>query len=224
MIFFDIDGTIIDHKKAERTAVIEFYNENDFKRKIDLEGFYELWTKVTTEYFNLYLIGKLTFEEQRIGRVTQIFAEFDIDIEASSARLKFDVFLSRYKESLELFEDVLDSLKSLGDYRLGIISNGDYEQQCFKLKKTGIIDKFETIVTAGDVGVAKPDRRIFDIACEKANVLPHESYYIGDDIKTDIIACEKVGMKGILIDRENIVKDEYRCLKVNLLNKIKDLL
>ncbi|KNF07704.1 haloacid dehalogenase superfamily, subfamily IA [Gottschalkia purinilytica] len=68
------------------------------------------------------------------------------------------------------------------------------------------------IITADDVGVAKPDIKIFDIACKKVKISPSNCYYIGDDLKTDILSCEKVGIKGIWLNRKNI-KLTYQMLK-----------
>jgi FMN phosphatase YigB (HAD superfamily) len=41
-----------------------------------------------------------------------------------------------------------------------IISNGSFEQQCKKLKRTGVADKFSVIVTSEEAGVSKPNIEI----------------------------------------------------------------
>ncbi|KLU63352.1 pyrimidine 5'-nucleotidase YjjG [Peptococcaceae bacterium CEB3] len=79
---------------------------------------------------------------------------------------------------------------------------------------------FDIIVAAGDIGVSKPERRIFEVACEKSGVSPDQAYYIGDDLKTDIIACQDSGMKGILINRYGIVNDDDSIKVVSSLREL----
>ena len=122
------------------------------------------------------------------------------------ADLAFQEYLREYERNWRLFYDVMPCLESLKkEHTLGIISNGDLEQQLYKLERMHIRDYFDIVVAAGDIGVSKPDRRIFEIACEKSGVSPDQAYYIGDDFKTDIIACQDAGMKGIWLNRNNDV-------------------
>lgn len=108
-----------------------------------------------------------------------------------------------YENNWRLYDDVLDCLESLKKHTLGIISNGDFKQQVYKLEKTNIRDYFKIIVTAGDTHVAKPNPEIFRIACEMAGTVPEYAAYIGDDLKTDILPCEKAGINGIWLKRLN---------------------
>lgn len=73
MIFFDIDGTLIDHKRAEKNAVMCFYECNELTGVISESEFYNLWSDIAKKYFNIYLQGGLTFSEQRLERIKSIF-------------------------------------------------------------------------------------------------------------------------------------------------------
>lgn len=104
---------------------------------------------------------------------------------------------------------------------MGIISNGDLDHQALKLEKMGIREYFEAIITAGDAGVAKPDIRIFEIACEKAGVLPEECFYIRDDYKTDIHPCREAGIRGIWLNRNDEQTDNKSVNMIKSLNELK---
>ncbi|MGM0884571.1 MAG: HAD family hydrolase [Bacillota bacterium] len=56
---------------------------------------------------------------------------------------------------------------------------------------------------SGDVGVSKPNTKIFEIACEISGKHPYEITYIGDDFKTDIVPSETLNMRGIWLNRRN---------------------
>jgi epoxide hydrolase-like predicted phosphatase len=91
---------------------------------------------------------------------------------------------------------LVDFIRSLrGKYKTGLISNnwGDLREILVREK---FDDAFEYIIISAEVGIAKPDPKIFQIALEKAKVRPNEAVFV-DDFYINIEACEKVGMKGI---------------------------
>jgi len=51
MIFFDLDGTLIDHKKAEIVGVKEFLNKYGSYFELDEESFYKHWCKISDNHF-----------------------------------------------------------------------------------------------------------------------------------------------------------------------------
>lgn len=201
MIFFDIDETLLDFKRAENLAVMKLFEVYEENFNFGRDEFYDKWCSIGKVHFNRYLTGQLTFSEQKIERVKEIFRTVDISLNDIQAENCFTVYLRSFEDSWKAFSDVIPCLESLKEYRLGIISNGDYHQQKTKLERIGILHYFEVIVTAGEVGVAKPHPQIFEIACDRAGMNPRECVYIGDDFNTDIEACEKAGMKGIWINR-----------------------
>ena len=105
-----------------------------------------------------------------------------------------------YRHEYErLFEDaprVLDALSHKA--ALGILANqtdGLRERLC----RFGILSYFSCIVSSWDVGVMKPDRRIFEIALERAGCLPEEALMIGDRLDNDIAPAKAVGMKTVWV-------------------------
>src|SRR5512142_3147607 len=91
---------------------------------------------------------------------------------------------------------LVDFIRSLrGKYKTGLISNnwGDLRESLIREK---FEDAFDTIIISAEVGVAKPDPKIFQIALEQAGVRPNEAVFV-DDFYVNIEGCEKVGMQGI---------------------------
>jgi len=208
MIFFDIDGTLMDHKGAELEGVKKFYNKYKFNEVTEFETFKKIWVDASNRNFNKYLNKEFSFEEQRANRIIEIFKEFNIDISYEDALKKFDDYLVAYEESWSAYDDVIPALEALNGEKLGIISNGDHQQQLMKLEKIGVAKYFDDVITAGSAGVAKPNVKIFEIACERNKVDIKDCYYIGDDVKSDIIPCKEIGMNAILINRMRKEVDE----------------
>ncbi len=204
VIFFDIDGTVIDHTGAEKTGILSIFQKY---RKIlgnpQEEEFYSAWIKASEKHNKEYLKGKLSFKEQRIKRLKELFLHFHKSITEDEALRIFFEYLDIYETSWRCFDDVVPCLKDLKKHQLGIISNGDKDQQIKKLRMGGIFDYFSYFIISSEIGYPKPDSRIFDFACKKADVLPEDAVYIGDNLETDIIPAQNMGMRAVLIDRED---------------------
>lgn len=92
--------------------------------------------------------------------------------------------------------NLINLLRSLrGRYKTGLISNAWSDLRAFILKQK-FEDAFDRIIISAEVGAAKPDARIYQIALEQLEVSPNEAVFV-DDFHENIAACEQVGMLGI---------------------------
>lgn len=135
-----------------------------------------------------------------------------------------------YTEDEFLYDDAVQCFEALSKkYRIGIIANqplGTKE----RLKKYGVSEYVDLVVASAEEGVAKPDRRIFEIALERSGCEPINSIMIGDRIDNDIIPAKQMGMNTIWIKqgfgqywsiREEAERPDF---VVNNLTEIRDLL
>jgi putative hydrolase of the HAD superfamily len=92
--------------------------------------------------------------------------------------------------------EILDFLQTLRPhYFVGLISNAWPDLRDY-IARQKFDDAFDQMIISGEVGVMKPEARIFRIALEQAGVSPDEAVFV-DDFYENIEGCEKVGMKGI---------------------------
>lgn len=90
------------------------------------------------------------------------------------------------------------ALRNAG-YRTGLITNNIREFSDGWRAMIPVDDLFEIVVDSCQVGMRKPDPRIFHMALDQlGNPAPHETVFI-DDFEGNIIAAEKLGMHGILV-------------------------
>lgn len=100
-------------------------------------------------------------------------------------------------EDETLYSDTDDCLKILsGKYKIGVIANQSLGTEK-RLKEFGILQYIDLVVASAEEGVAKPDRRIFEIALHRANCIPEQAIMIGDRIDNDIVPAKELGMKTI---------------------------
>lgn len=96
------------------------------------------------------------------------------------------------------FPDVYDTLETLKErgYKLGIIAN-QVEGTAQRLEARGLLKYFDVVAASAELGVAKPDKMIFQKAFELAECQPLNSVMVGDRLDNDIIPAKKLGMKTV---------------------------
>ena len=92
--------------------------------------------------------------------------------------------------------EVLREIKKRG-YILGCITNGVSSLQNIKLDTAGIREMFDVVVVSGDIGIYKPDRRIFDEAIIRAGIENSQALYVGDHPVNDIQGALGADMKAV---------------------------
>ena len=108
----------------------------------------------------------------------------------------FDVF-DRARNEVELYSDVLPALELLTEhFSLVAVTNGNAN-----LRRIGIRDLFFDVVTAVDVGAAKPARSIFEEAVNRAGVGAEETLHVGDHPEIDIAGAQEAGLRTAWINR-----------------------
>lgn len=89
-------------------------------------------------------------------------------------------------------DEVLRELSTA--YRLGMITNGYSDSQRGRLKAAGLADTFDPLLISEEVGIQKPDKRIFDMALTKLNMGAEAVLYVGDSISHDREGCLRAGI------------------------------
>jgi len=90
--------------------------------------------------------------------------------------------------------------------RVGIISNWDRRLGSL-LTGLGLAELTDTIVCSADVGLRKPDPRIFELALERLGVDAGDAAHVGDHHYADVLGATAVGMVPVLIDRHGAVEE-----------------
>jgi putative hydrolase of the HAD superfamily len=103
----------------------------------------------------------------------------------------------RYHRLLPGSQETLAALRSAG-YRLGMLSNWSPALPDI-LRRLQIRPFFEFVIVSSLVGIAKPDRAIFDLAVETAGCPADEMLYVGDSPAADVFPSLAAGWDAVLI-------------------------
>lgn len=108
----------------------------------------------------------------------------------------FEVFFAA-RQQVQLYDDALAALTHLAQrFPLVALSNGNAD-----VHRVGLGAYFSASVSAREVGVAKPDRRIFEAGAQAAGVAPHDVLHIGDDAHLDAVGGMAAGMQVVWLNR-----------------------
>ncbi|MEP7010796.1 MAG: HAD-IA family hydrolase [Acidobacteriota bacterium] len=117
-------------------------------------------------------------------------------------------------DAWEVFPEVpavLAELRARG-FKLAVISNWD-ERLPAVLAGLGLSQSFDAVVTSGDAGVEKPDRRIFDHALSLLGIPPERALHVGDRKVEDCEGALAAGMSAALrLDRTGRNRGDLRDL------------
>ena len=129
--------------------------------------------------------------------------------------------LQQHKWEFKAYDDTLPTLKELKNRGLilGLVSNVAQDMES-TYAELGLQPYLDFKVTSFEVGYDKPRPEIFMAALKKAQVKPEESIYVGDQYHLDIVGARGVGMKALLIDRNNYFPDITDCPRIRSLTEI----
>ena len=103
------------------------------------------------------------------------------------------------------FHEFGDAAPALRDLRaaghgLVVVSNWDCALPDW-LGGVGLLELVDGVVTSAEVGVAKPDARVFRRALELANARPEEAVHVGDSPDNDVEGARAAGIRAVLLRR-----------------------
>lgn len=216
-VFFDIDDTLLNHSDTVKRTIKNL--QKKYYSNVPFIKFQTVWLQATKKNWQLYEKKQLTYEEQGVWRVTDVWKIFEKLISKKGAYKIFSEYLLLYEMYWKPFPYVTNTLKRLrrDGLTIGIMSNGNKKQQLSKLKHLNIIQYFDKkiILISEEIGYVKPDFRMFAYAQNLAGVKPEEILIIGNDQINDIDPGKKMGWQVILVDHFNVLsgKEVLRSFK-----------
>lgn len=188
-VFFDLFETLItEFTDGKRTinrssddAALLGMNHGDFKKE---------WRKrqearMTGQYVNFIEVMRDILEKQNLPYNEQIVEHlYRTRIEEKQAPF------------LTIQPAVLAMLKELQSkhIKIGLISNCT-EEEIRQWQASQLAPYFDDVIFSYEVGLAKPDIRIYQLACERLGVLPENAVFVGDGGSNELDGAYNAGLK-----------------------------
>lgn len=177
-IYFDLGGVVIDNEQAIWRIAEEF--------RLDVEKIREFFDT----HWKEACIGTL----DTAAYLTRFKEAFRFDHPAENFVDFFTEYQGQYQETHDLIHELAR------DYRLGILSNAESGMVNALIGKGKIPNiRWDVMIESAQIGLVKPQKKIYHLARKKANVLPEEILFI-DDRQVNIDAAVALGWRAVLFD------------------------
>ncbi|KRL76250.1 HAD family hydrolase [Ligilactobacillus equi] len=196
-IFWDLDDTLYDQElpfvNAFKTSFPEIKVSN-------WDKLYKLFRQKSDEVFPLFPNTQENIENMWLARMQLTLK--DMEYFASNTQiLSFQEVYNENLKSIHLFTGVEELLKILISKNtfLGIITNGNLKHQTNKMKALQILNYIpeDRIFISSELGISKPDPKIFQVVAGKLDISTSDIIYIGDNYLNDVYAAKKAGCESI---------------------------
>tara|TARA_B100000683_G_scaffold270242_1_gene308775 strand:- start:536 stop:1201 length:666 start_codon:yes stop_codon:yes gene_type:complete len=211
-IIFDAYGTLFDVNSAAEKC------KNKIGEK--WEDFANYWRTTQLEYTWL---RSLMNRHKDFWQVTEDSLKKSMEAYKIETSMKNDL-LNLYKV-LSPFEEVLETLKSLKEkkYKLAILSNGTPELLNELVKTNNLESFFDDIFSIEEVGIYKPDAKVYDIPIKKYGIKKNEVIFLSSNT-WDVSGGGNYGYQSIWVNRNKNIFDYLDYKPKNQINSLKDLL
>jgi HAD superfamily hydrolase (TIGR01509 family) len=207
-VLFDFGHTLVDFRRTQE-ALHEAYEQ--IRARIEAVAYlevHELLDLVERVAGGVDRLVAESYEQRRMEELDQVtlFKEalgaigFDLPPDVVDHIVALDH--SAYSKSLAVEPEVLATLDRLrGDgKRLGLVSNITLLPSLLRedLDRMSLGSRLDATVFSSEVGVRKPDPRIFREALERLRSNSTETVFVGDRLYDDISGAQAVGMRAVL--------------------------
>jgi putative hydrolase of the HAD superfamily len=194
-VFFDWGRTLISG-----------FKEIDAKIEEILKPYGLKWNEVFKVWRNFYLLrslGRLKTDQEMFEQLRKIL---DLPSEKPLETIRDLVIDSHIIEAETI--DVIKEIKNY--YKVGIIANNVYDWMIRVLDNYRIQDLFDVIVVSSEIGVRKPDARIFVAAFKALSIKPKEAVFVSDELAEDLVGAKGLGMITVWLKNPHIKSEWIR--------------
>ncbi len=186
LVLLDLDDTIFDFQAGNKNAVHELMRELG----MDSETIFEEYQEHNHACWAALERGEMTQEVLHVERFRRFLAAKGRQEDPRPVADRFAQLLGGQAIWMPGAAQMLETLSAR--MPLVLLTNGITVIQRARLERSGILKYVSRTVISQEVGVAKPDPRIFEIAL--AGVKPERALMIGDGLQSDILGANRAGV------------------------------
>lgn len=206
---FDLDDTLFDHRRSARAALQEVHRVHAPGLEFDA---FERHHATFLEQMHLeVLAGRIGLDDARRERFRKVFAALGVTLGEVETDAVASAYRSGYMTARRPLEGAADLLASLKPrVRIVIVTNNLLEEQQDKLAWCGLTPLVDVLIASEDVGVSKPDPRIFAIALDRSGVTASEAVMVGDSWANDVAGAQAAGVDAIWFNPDRKARPDGR--------------
>ncbi len=210
-VIFDLDNTLYQYDECHETATKKVYEYFSNYKDISYSEYLKKLTQAKDEVKTP--LKSTAASHNRLLYFQKLLEMFNIK-SIDKADKMYEIYWDSFIDKMTLRKNCLELLEYLKYHNIKVAICSDLTTyiQYKKIRKLNIIEYIDYIVTSEEVGVEKPNFKMFSQTLNKLSVKKDECLYIGDDLKKDIEGAKNFGIEALLIkdDFSNILKEIER--------------
>jgi putative hydrolase of the HAD superfamily len=225
-VLCDLDDTLFDHTHASRCAIGELYRSVPGFSCWSADEFTSRHREMLETLHLEVLAGRLSISHARIERFKRLLTAANVAEPERVAQECARSYRRAYETSWQPLpgaEQLLSALKARG-LRTAVVTNNLASEQRSKLASCGLAGHVDALVTSEEVGVQKPDPRIFQVALDRLGVTAEESVMVGDAWATDVEGARAAGVRPIWLNRFGGRSPDAAVREISRLEPVDELL
>ena len=195
-ILFDLDDTLFSLSGCEAEALRTTLGRAGLLDTLPA-NFAQTYAAISSGYWAARTSdGYTQYSRQEVIELSwrDFLAHFDLDV--SQAQKLAEAYWAAFCASSALNPGAREIVEKLAEhFRLGMITNGYSDSQRGRLMAAGWGDRFNPLLISEEVGVAKPDARIFEMALDQLALGAENVLYVGDSLSHDREGCLRAGIR-----------------------------
>lgn len=204
-VFFDLDDTLYDHRHARLAGMQALRRAEPALGRHPLavlDRSFERWLKDI--HIGLVLTGQISLEESRWLRMHRFLDEYHFPASRKKTQDLVDLRVRAYDLHRRAVPGAAALLRSLheGGKTICVVTDNLRSQQEEKLRFMGFEGWVDHLVCSEDLGVTKPDPRMFHTALRLAGSRPPTTVMVGDAWEYDVVGAARVGIRPIWFHRD----------------------
>lgn len=192
VILWDIDGTLLNFKIAEKCAIQACFDK--FGLGVCTDDMLKRYSRINEGYWKRLEAGEISKEQVLLGRFEEFFQKEGSDF--SKIKEFNDEYQIRLGDTVYFNDNGYELVKQLKSrVKQYIVTNGTYTAQERKMKKSGLDELVDGVFISDVIGIEKPNIGFFDAVWEEiGHYEKDEVLIVGDSLTSDMQGGNNAGI------------------------------
>lgn len=203
VLLCDLDDTLFDHDRATRDSLADLRRSHQVLTCWSLDEL-DARHRVLLETLHVdVLAGRLAIDDARRERFSRLLAQAGVVDDAAAAEEMACKYRTTYAANWHPVPGALELLRAVRaeGHSVVVITNNNAAEQQLKLERCDIGGCIDLMVTSEEVGICKPDRRIFEYALTRVGAAASDAVMLGDAWATDVEGALAAGITPVWFNR-----------------------
>ena len=200
VILWDMDGTLLDFKIAQKEAITQVFRTI---HKPLTDDIIDLYSRINESYWKKLELGEVTQPELLVGRFKTLFDELGMNnVDVETVRKEYEEVLGNVYEYIQNSLDLCKMLQP--KCKQYIVTNGIAGTQRRKINLSGLGEGMTECFISEEIGHEKPNKDYFEYVFSLIpDFDPEKTLIIGDSLTSDIKGGALAGIKTCFFNPEH---------------------